>query len=256
MPQTREKQWNVKWSTVWMPDSNRGELKSRAKDRDNIRFTQRYCLRVYACISLRFTWMRFIWMPQVTTHKTESTWLQLHLSHIKGICSIDGESHFSSAELFLSVRFTESGQSWCEEVRINWRAWQQGKYSEEFVSLSNRLACYSILPSRQHLCFFFVLASCFTNSYCYSLTQMRQRTGEAEERWYGGTEGPRKRERNTVSCWGLKKRGEKEKRQARANSCIEKGEQLLPQTLIHTPTSPPRNPQIPSSPPFSPPSRH
>lgn len=33
--------------TVSMSDSNRGELKSRAKDKDNIRFTQRYCLGLW-----------------------------------------------------------------------------------------------------------------------------------------------------------------------------------------------------------------
>lgn len=41
---------------------------------------------------------------------------------------------------------------------------------------------------------------------------MRQSTGEAEKGLYEGTKGKKKKERNTVSYWGLKKRGKKEKR--------------------------------------------
>lgn len=261
MPVTGAKQWNIKSKAntqfgCQIPTEASWEAEPRTKTiSDSLRDT----VSVYGCLSLRFTWMKFIWKPQVATHKRESTRLPLHLSHIKGIYSTDHEFLFDSIQLFLSLRFTELRQSCSEEVCINWRAWQQWwkeTYSawEEFVSLSNGLASYSILPSRRHL--LSVLASCFTNSHCYSLTQMRQRLGEAEERCYEGTEGSRKKERNTVSCWGLKKRREKKRRQARVNSSIEKGEQLLPQTPIHTPTSPPRNPQIPSSPPFSPPSPH
>lgn len=36
----------MKANTVCRPDSNRGKLKSTAKDRDTIRFTQRQCLGV------------------------------------------------------------------------------------------------------------------------------------------------------------------------------------------------------------------
>lgn len=82
---------------------------------------------------------------------------------------------------------------------------------------------------------------------------MRQRLTEAAM-CCDRTEGSRKKGRNTAILRAEERRGEREKRQAWTNPSIEKGEQLLPQTPIHTPTSLPRNPQIPSYLPFSPPS--
>lgn len=152
------KQWNIKSKAntqfrCQIPTEASWKAEPRTKTiSDSLRDT----VCVYGCLSLRLTWMKFIWKPQVTTHKTESAQLPLHLSHIKWIYSTDHEFLFDSIQLSLSLRFTELQKSCCEEVCINWRAWQQWwkeTYSawEEFVSLSNRLACYTILPSRQHL---------------------------------------------------------------------------------------------------------
>lgn len=52
-----------------------------------------------------------------------------------------------------------------------------------------------------------LLASCFTNSY--SLTGMRQRLDEAEERCYDGTEGPRKKEEYCILLRAEERRGER-----------------------------------------------
>lgn len=44
-------------NTVSMSDSNRSKLKSRTKDKDNIRFTKRYCLG--------------LWLPFTVVHLNE-----------------------------------------------------------------------------------------------------------------------------------------------------------------------------------------
>lgn len=127
MPVTGAKQWNIKSKAntqfgCQIPTEASREAEPRTKTiSDSLRDT----VSVYGCLSLWFTWMKFIWTPQVATHKRESARLPLHLSHIKGIYSTDREFLFDSIQLFLSLRFTELRQSCSEEVCINWRAWQQ-----------------------------------------------------------------------------------------------------------------------------------
>lgn len=57
MPGTGAKPRNIKLNTASMSDSNRDELKSRAKDEDNMRFTRRYCLDS--------------WLPLIVAHLYE-----------------------------------------------------------------------------------------------------------------------------------------------------------------------------------------
>lgn len=184
-PVTGGKQWNIrsKANTQFgcqIPTRASRKAKPRTKTiSDSLRDT----VSVYDCFSLRFTWMKFIWKPQVTTHKTESKRLPLHLSHIKGINLIDHEFLLDSIQLFYHCGLSSWGRAAVKRcvltgelattVERNIAAW------EEFVSLSNGLACYSTLPSRQHR--LSVLASCFSNSHCYSLTRMR--SGWREELW-------------------------------------------------------------------------
>ena len=193
----------------------------------------------------------------MTTHKTESTRLPLRLSHIKGIYSIDRELLSGSVQRLL---LRSSGGAATKKRVLTDECDNNG--GKKHTQSTRRICKFVPMgahsappPPKGSITRRSASASCFTNSHRYSLTRTRQRLGEAEKS--GVAEEQKvweKKERNTVSCWGLKKGGEREKGQARANSSIEKGEQLLPQTPIHTPTSAPRNPQIPSSPPFSPPS--
>lgn len=88
-----------------MSDSNRGELRSEAKDEDNIRFTQRYCLGLRPpCTAVP---LNEVHVEATSDHTQDGkhTGLPHHLSHIKGIYSIDHEALFDSIQLSLSLWF-------------------------------------------------------------------------------------------------------------------------------------------------------
>lgn len=130
-----------------------------------IRFTQNSFTEVEMSQSLSATYK----CPHTHTH-TDSTWLWLCLRYIKGISSINRTFHSSFACFFprsLRVGSCAAVNGCVCYIRIR----RQKKLSLRyfvlfcFLSLANP-------PSRQRLVS--VSASCFTNSYCYSLTQTRQ----------------------------------------------------------------------------------
>lgn len=148
---------------------------------------------VCGCISEHFIWMKFL-LEATSDHTLDPGHAAPapFKSYQGDLLNWPwGSLHWQSASFYHCGWPLRQGC--CEKSCINWRAWQQWN-----ALSSQRICTFVQLPRtwlnppslRRHT----PLASCFPDNYCYSLTECRQRMGEAEQRWCKETEGLEKRQ--------------------------------------------------------------